>query len=178
MAVTLGSGACQCWSSYNGGDLIVCPCRFAGWPESDDSQYLWREGGAPAREAYANVAKAISQFEPLFMMANPGIPAENAKKVAGAHPAQDTVHHACTWHCFMRRPLKCRGALQSVVWQQRLSLNWQASAQVFADAPNVHVIECPINDGWTRDVSDSASATCLHAHLPSFYCSCTYCRQF
>lgn len=52
-----------------------------GWPESDDSQYLWREGGAPAREAYANVAKAISQFEPLYMIANPGTAAENARKV-------------------------------------------------------------------------------------------------
>ena len=58
----------------------------AGWPESDDSQYLWREGGAPAREAYANVAKAISQFEPLFMIANPGTAAENARKVVLCMP--------------------------------------------------------------------------------------------
>lgn len=52
-----------------------------GWPESEDSQYLWREGGAPARGAYANVAKAISQFEPLYMVANPGEAAANARKV-------------------------------------------------------------------------------------------------
>jgi agmatine/peptidylarginine deiminase len=52
-----------------------------GWPESEDSKYLWREGGEPARQAYANVAKAISQFEPLFMIANPGEPAANARKV-------------------------------------------------------------------------------------------------
>lgn len=50
-----------------------------GWPESDDSQYLWREGGEPAREAYAEVARAISQFEPLFMIANPGEAAANAR---------------------------------------------------------------------------------------------------
>ena len=54
---------------------------YAGWPESPDSPYLWREGGEPARQAYANVAKAISEFEPLFMIANPGEPADNARKV-------------------------------------------------------------------------------------------------
>ena len=52
-----------------------------GWPESEDSQYLWREGGEPARGAYANIAKAISQFEPLYMIANPGEAAANARKV-------------------------------------------------------------------------------------------------
>ena len=52
-----------------------------GWPESDDSQYLWRDGGEPARGVYANVAKAISQFEPLYMAANPGEAAANARKV-------------------------------------------------------------------------------------------------
>ncbi len=79
-----------------------------GWPESDDSKYLWREGGEPARQAYANVAKAISQFEPLFMIANPGEAAANARRV-------------------------------------------------FADSPNVTVVEQPINDGWTRDWGPSVS---------------------
>ena len=32
-------------------------------------------------QAYANVARAISQFEPLFMIANPGTAAENARNV-------------------------------------------------------------------------------------------------
>ncbi len=57
-----------------------------GWPESDDSKYLWREGGEPARQAYANVAKAISQFEPLFMIANPGEAAANARRVFSDSP--------------------------------------------------------------------------------------------
>ena len=57
---------------------------WMGWPESEDSPYLWREGGDPARQAYANVARAISQFEPLFMIANPGEPAANARKVPRA----------------------------------------------------------------------------------------------
>ena len=38
-----------------------------GWP---DSPYLWRENAKPAQEQYTAVAKAISQFEPLTMLAN------------------------------------------------------------------------------------------------------------
>lgn len=40
-----------------------------GWP---DSGYLWRDGAKPAQEQYANIAKAISEFEPLTMFANKG----------------------------------------------------------------------------------------------------------
>lgn len=40
-----------------------------GWP---DSGYLWRDGAKPAQEQYANIAKAISEFEPLTMFANAG----------------------------------------------------------------------------------------------------------
>ena len=34
------------------------------WPERTDN---WRDGGKPAQKTYANVAKAISQFEPVTM---------------------------------------------------------------------------------------------------------------
>ena len=34
------------------------------WPERPDN---WRDGAKPAQEAYANVAKAISEFEPVTM---------------------------------------------------------------------------------------------------------------
>ena len=37
------------------------------WPERPDN---WRDGAKPAQEAYANVAKAISQFEPVTMIAS------------------------------------------------------------------------------------------------------------
>lgn len=40
-----------------------------GWP---DSGYLWRDNAEPAQEQYANIAKAISEFEPLTMFANKG----------------------------------------------------------------------------------------------------------
>ncbi len=59
---------------------------WMGWPESDDSKYLWREGGELAHQAYANVAKAISQFEQLFMIANRGKPAANARRVFSDSP--------------------------------------------------------------------------------------------
>ena len=45
---------------------------WMGWPDSEDTRYLWREGGAPAQEQYADIATAISQFEQLIMLANPG----------------------------------------------------------------------------------------------------------
>ncbi|MEG0805093.1 MAG: agmatine deiminase [Lachnospiraceae bacterium] len=37
---------------------------FMIWPERPDN---WRNGAKPAQEAYANVAKAIAQFEPITM---------------------------------------------------------------------------------------------------------------
>ena len=37
---------------------------FMLWPERQDN---WRDGAKPAQEAYANVAKAISEFEPVTM---------------------------------------------------------------------------------------------------------------
>ena len=43
---------------------------WMGWP---DSPYLWRESAKPAQEQYTAVAKAISQFEPLTMLANPEV---------------------------------------------------------------------------------------------------------
>lgn len=41
-----------------------------GWPYDGS---LWRDGAKPAQEQYANVAKAISQFEPLIMFADPAV---------------------------------------------------------------------------------------------------------
>ncbi len=43
---------------------------WMGWP---DSGMLWREDAKPAQKQYADVAKAISQFEPVVMMANPEV---------------------------------------------------------------------------------------------------------
>lgn len=58
---------------------------WMGWP---DSGYLWRDGSKPAQEQYANIAKAISQFEPLTMFANKGpvcLPTENIPTGSNNH---------------------------------------------------------------------------------------------
>lgn len=39
------------------------------WPERNDN---WRSGAKPAQEAFANVAKAISRFEPVTVGVSPG----------------------------------------------------------------------------------------------------------
>ena len=41
-----------------------------GWPYDGG---LWRDNAKPAQEQYANVAKAISEFEPLVMFADPEV---------------------------------------------------------------------------------------------------------
>ena len=38
------------------------------WPERNDN---WRGGAKPAQEAFANVAKAIVQFEPVTVCVSP-----------------------------------------------------------------------------------------------------------
>lgn len=50
------------------------------WPERTDN---WREGAGPAQRAYAEVAAAISRFEPVVMGANPG-QLENARRMLPA----------------------------------------------------------------------------------------------
>ena len=54
-----------------------------GWP---DSGYLWREGAKPAQEQYANIAIAISEFEPLTMFANKGPVRRRFQALPSAHP--------------------------------------------------------------------------------------------
>ncbi|MEG1004080.1 MAG: agmatine deiminase family protein, partial [Clostridium sp.] len=40
---------------------------FMIWPQRPDN---WRLGGKPAQEAFSNVAKAISEFEPVTVLVN------------------------------------------------------------------------------------------------------------
>ena len=134
----------------------------AGWPESPDSTYLWREGGEPARQAYANVARAISEFEPLFMVANPGEPADNARKVPPVRWRLLNVVSARS------PPRPWQGNRDCAGRPGMRGAACGASAQVFSDSPNVHVVECPINDGWTRDVSTPTTPPlCLRGSAPA-----------
>jgi agmatine deiminase len=50
------------------------------WPERPDN---WRQDAGPAQKAFAEVAKAISQFEPLTMGVNPS-QVQNARKMLPA----------------------------------------------------------------------------------------------
>lgn len=43
---------------------------WMGWPYSP---YLWRENAKPAQQQYAAIAKAISEFEPVWMFADPSV---------------------------------------------------------------------------------------------------------
>lgn len=43
---------------------------WMGWPYSP---YLWRDNAKPAQQQYAAIAKAISQFEPVWMFADPSV---------------------------------------------------------------------------------------------------------
>ena len=43
---------------------------WMGWP---DSSYLWRDNAKPAQEQYTIIAKAISKFEPVVIVANPEV---------------------------------------------------------------------------------------------------------
>ncbi|MEW5306440.1 MAG: hypothetical protein WDW38_007379 [Sanguina aurantia] len=57
---------------------------WMGWPHSP---YLWRDGSKPAQEQYAAVAKAIGEFEPVTMFADPA-----SADIARAHfPAGSNV---------------------------------------------------------------------------------------
>jgi len=40
-----------------------------GWPDRPDN---WRNGARPAQRAYADVANAVSVFEPVIVYANSG----------------------------------------------------------------------------------------------------------
>ena len=52
-----------------------------------------------------------------------------------------------------RKRLTCKHAARAKLDAERCRS--MLHAQAFADAPNVTVVEIPINDGWTRDVSGS-----------------------
>ena len=50
-----------------------------GWPYDAG---LWRDAAKPAQEQYANVAKAISEFEPLIMLADPAVRHSSCVKIS------------------------------------------------------------------------------------------------
>ena len=69
-ALVLELAACLSATWLAAGEFEEHANCWMGWP---DSGYLWRDDAKPAQEQYAEVAKAISQFEPVVMMANPEV---------------------------------------------------------------------------------------------------------
>lgn len=49
------------------GEFEKQQCVWMIWPERPDN---WRSNGGPAQQAFANVAKAIMEFEPVIMLAS------------------------------------------------------------------------------------------------------------
>jgi hypothetical protein len=103
---------------------LWCPCRFQylpplprgpaacwmGWPTSG---YLWREMAKPAQEQYAGIAIAISQFEPLKMVASPGAVSPkqwpNSLPAAPARTANQCAAADVLWNELPCRTLTWRG---------------------------------------------------------------------
>ena len=56
-----------------------------GWPYDGG---LWRDNAKPAQEQYAAVAKAISEFEPLIMLADPEVGPQIVPHIACTIPFQ------------------------------------------------------------------------------------------
>ena len=63
------------------------------WPERPDN---WRENAAPAQLAFSEVAKAISQFEPVVMGVNP-TQLENARAMLPAYVRVDEIANDDSW---------------------------------------------------------------------------------
>ena len=148
---------------------------WMGWPTSG---YLWREGAKPAQQQYAGIAKAISQFEPLKMIASPGVVSTGGGAVRGkgrgegapaSTPARMPMCRRCLAACRLLLwyapdllppthppPTPCLPALPPSC---HLPQDADLARSFFTDAPNVEVVEIPIRDGWTRDWGPSVSHT-------------------
>lgn len=88
---------------------------FMIWPERPDN---WRNGGKPVQKAFANVAKAISEFEPVVMLASQG-QFQNA-----AHQLPETVkviemssNDSWIRDCGPSFVIDDKGGLRAVKWE-------------------------------------------------------------
>ena len=165
-----------------------------GWP---DSPYLWRENAKPAQEQYTAVAKAISQFEPLTMLANTEVrlifmlhsahPSQLqvilwfsrlllkllvfwrlGRQSAGNEMVKMLIHtmslpRSCVTICECTQELLNDKPACLTCRQTCAAQSADEARAAFADAPNVTVVEVPINDGWARDWGPSVrrAATAL-----------------
>lgn len=88
---------------------------FMIWPERPDN---WRNGGKPVQEAFVNIAKAISRFEPVTMLVSAGQYANARNKL----PAEIRVVEASnndSWvrDCGPTFVKNDKGQLRAVDWE-------------------------------------------------------------
>jgi agmatine deiminase len=85
------------------------------WPERPDN---WRENAGPAQKAFVEVAKAISQFEPLTMGANPS-QVQNAHKMLPAKVNVAELPNNDAWmrDCGPTFVVNGKGDVRLVNWQ-------------------------------------------------------------
>jgi agmatine deiminase len=84
------------------------------WPERPDN---WREGGRPAQRAFVEVAKAISQFEPVIMGVNPS-QYENARTMLPSQVQVVEIENNDAWmrDCGPTFVMDNSGDLRGIDW--------------------------------------------------------------
>ncbi len=84
------------------------------WPERADN---WREQAQPAQRAFADVARAIAQFEPVTMGVNPG-QYENARKTLSPSVQVEVIESNDAWmrDCGPMFIVHRNGAVRGIDW--------------------------------------------------------------
>ncbi len=84
------------------------------WPERADN---WREGGQPAQRAFAEVASAITQFEPVIMGVNPN-QYENACRMVPSQVQVVVIENNDAWmrDCGPTFVLNDKGEVRGIDW--------------------------------------------------------------
>ena len=84
------------------------------WPERLDN---WREHALPAQRAFADVARAIAQFEPVTMGVNPG-QYENARKLLPPQVQVVVIENNDAWmrDCGPTFVIDNNGAVRGIDW--------------------------------------------------------------
>lgn len=87
---------------------------WMGWPRRPDN---WRDGATPARKAFAAVAKAISEFEPVVVAVNDG-DEQSAREILGtnANVRIERIPHDDSWFRDMAPTFVYDSELRGIDW--------------------------------------------------------------
>jgi hypothetical protein len=161
-ASTASSAAAAAITLLNGkrlevaeGDIkLTMPAEWAphvgtwmAWPVRPD---VWRAGVAPARAAFVNVIKAISEFEPVTVIADPAVVRGGGWQAGGARMAHAwrRMHAVGGWGggC-MQSGSGCLPAVQETIQQQTCT---RQLATTFAACTRLHPMQQPMRSGRRR----------------------------